>query len=149
MNAPDLQRGLPPRWSDAVDGIVWLPRLAAKVRAHDAGTLGPYLLGQSPVDDEFIKTAQLSYAQLIAIVRASADDAGVLAGIAAASGDAIERLRLWSLEMPVRRRMMLKLIDLDDGYDRPAWLDVPIAAVNAALLLPLIGLARIARPLKA
>ncbi len=102
-----------------------------------------------PVDDEFLKTAQLSYAQLIAIVRASADDAAVLAGIAAASPAAIERLRLWSLEMPVRRRTMMKLLDLDDGYDRPAWLNVPIAAVNAAFLTPLIGLARIVRPLKA
>ena len=81
MNAPDLQRGLPPRWSDAVEGIVWLPRLAAKVRAHDAGTLGTYLLGQSPIDDELLKTAQLNYAQLIEIVRASADDAAVLAAI--------------------------------------------------------------------
>jgi hypothetical protein len=132
MNAPDLQRGFPPRWSNAVEGIVWLPRLAAKVRAHD----------------EFLKAAQLSYAQLIAIVRASADDAAVLAGIAAASPDAIERLRLWSLEMPVRRRTMLRVLDLDDGYDRPKWLNVPIAAANA-LLGPLIGLARIVRPLKA
>jgi hypothetical protein len=148
MNAPDLQRGFPPRWSNAVEGIVWLPRLAAKVRAHDAGTLGTYLLGQSPIDDEFLKAAQLSYAQLIAIVRASADDAAVLAGIAAASPDAIERLRLWSLEMPVRRRTMLRVLDLDDGYDRPKWLNVPIAAANA-LLGPLIGLARIVRPLKA
>jgi hypothetical protein len=149
MNAPDLQRGLPPRWSDAVEGIVWLPRLAAKVRAHDAGTLGTYLLGQSPIDDELLKTAQLSYAQLIGIVRASADDAAVLAEIAAAAPNAIERLRLWSLEMPVRRRTMLKLIDLDDGYDRPPWLNVPIAAVNAAFLIPLISLARIVRPLRA
>ena len=148
MNAPDLQRGFPPRRSNAIEGIVWLPRLAAKVRAHDAGTLGTYLLGQSPIDDEFLKAAQLSYAQLIAIVRASADDAAVLAGIAAASPDAIERLRLWSLEMPVRRRTMLRVLDLDDGYDRPKWLNVPIAAANA-LLGPLIGLARIVRPLKA
>ncbi len=149
MNAPDLARGFPPRWSDAVDGIVWLPRLAAKVRAHAAGTLGSYLLGQSPVDDEFLKTAQLSYAQLIAIVRASADDAAVLAAIAAASPGAVERLRLWSLEMPVRRRTMMKLLDLDDGYDRPAWMTVPVAALNAAFLRPLIGFARIVRPLKA
>ena len=72
----------------------------------------------------------------------------MLAGIAAASPDAIERLRLWSLEMPVRRRTMLRVLDLDDGYDRPKWLNVPIAAANA-LLGPLIGLARIVRPLKA
>ncbi len=88
-------------------GIVWLPRLAAKVRAHDAGTLGTYLLGQSPVDDEFLRTAQLSYADFIAIVRAAPDDAGVLAAIGAASPGAIERLRLWSIEMPVRRGAVL------------------------------------------
>jgi hypothetical protein len=144
----DLQSGSPPRWSDAVEGIVWLPRLAAKVRAHDAGTLGMYLLGQSPVDDEFLKAAQLNYAAFIAIVRNAPDDAAVLAGIGAASPEAIDRLRLWSLEMPVRRRTMMRVLDLDDGYDRPAWLNGPVAVGNT-LLAPLIGLARKVRPLKA
>jgi hypothetical protein len=148
MTSTDLKSGSPPRWSDAVDGIVWLPRLAAKVRAHDAGTLGTYLLGQSPVDDEFLKTAQLQYADFIAMVRASADDAAVLAAIGAASPGAIDRLRLWSLEMPVRRGIMMRLLDLDDGYDRPAWLNAPIAIGNM-VLTPLIGLARKVRPLKA
>jgi hypothetical protein len=148
MNATDLQRGSPPRWSDAVEGIVWLPRLAAKVRAHDAGTLGTYLLGQSPVDDEFLKIAQLSYADFIAIVRASSSDATVLAALADNSPGAIERLRLWSLEMPVRNRLHLRVLDLDDGYDRPAWLNLPLAIVNAALA-PLVGLLRKMRPLRA
>jgi hypothetical protein len=148
MNATDLKSGSPPRWSDAIEGVVWLPRLAAKVRAHDAGTLGTYLLGQSPVDDEFLKTAQLSYADFIAIVRASSDNAAVLAGVGAASPGAVDRLRLWSLEMPVRRGLMMRLLDIDDGYDRPAWLTVPVAAGNA-LLGPLIGLLRKVRPLKA
>jgi hypothetical protein len=148
MSCTDLQCGSPPRWSEAVGGIVWLPRLATKVRAHDAGTLGTYLLGQSPVDDEFLKAAQLSYADLIAMVRASADDAAVLAAIAAMSPGAVDRLRLWSLEMPVRRRTMLRILDLDDGYDRPTWLNGPVAVGNT-LLAPLIGLARKVRPLKA
>jgi hypothetical protein len=39
-------------------------------------------------------------------------------------------------------------LDLDDGYDRPAWLNAPVAVGNA-LLAPLIGLARKVRPLKA
>jgi len=147
MTSTDLKSGSPPRWSDAVDGIVWLPRLAAKVRAHDAGTLGTYLLGQSPVDDEFLKTAQLQYADFIAIVRASADDAAVLVAIGAASPGAIERLRLWSLEMPVRRRTFLRLLDIDDGYDRPPWLNAPVVLFNL-LLAPLIVLARKVRPLK-
>ena len=128
MNAPDLQRGFPPRWSNAVEGIVWLPRLAAKVRAHDAGTLGTYLLGQSPIDDEFLKAAQLSYADFIAIVRASSDNAAVLAGVGAASPGAVDRLRLWSLEMPVRR----------GSRDASPFPD-----------FPLIGLLRKVRPLKA
>jgi hypothetical protein len=148
MNATDLKSGSPPRWSDAIEGVVWLPRLAAKVRAYDAGTLGTYLLGQSPVDDEFLKTAQLSYADFIAIVRASSDNAAVLAGVGAASPGAVDRLRLWSLEMPVRRGLMMRMLDIDDGYDRPAWLTVPVAAGNA-LLGPLIGLLRKVRPLKA
>jgi hypothetical protein len=148
MNATDLKSGSPPRWSDTIEGVVWLPRLAAKVRAHDAGTLGSYLLGQSPVDDEFLKTAQLSYAEFITIVRSSADNAAVLAAIGAASPGAVDRLHLWSLEMPVRRRIMMQMLDIDDGYDRPAWLTLPLVAGNA-LLGPLIALARIVRPLKA
>jgi hypothetical protein len=148
MSSTDLLNGSPPRWNEAVDGIVWLPRLAAKVRAHDAGTLGAYLLGQSPVDDEFLKAAQLDYADFIAIVRAASDNAAVLAAMGALSPGGVDRLRLWSLEMPVRRRTMLRLLDLDDGYDRPVWLNGPVALGNA-LLAPLIGLARIVRPLKA
>jgi hypothetical protein len=147
MTSTDLKSGSPPRWSDAVNGVAWLPRLAAKVRAHDAGTLGAYLLGQSPVDDEFLKTAQLQYADFIALVRASADNAAVLVAIGAASPGAIERLRLWSLEMPVRRRTYLRLLEIDDGYDRPAWLNAPVVLFNV-LLAPLIVLARKVRPLK-
>ena len=148
MDSPNLQHGAPPRWSDAVDGIIWLPRLAAKVRAYDAGTLGTYVLGQSPIDDEFLRVVQLRYADVIAIVRASADDAAVLAAIGAKSPGAIERLRLWSLEMPVRRRTFMRVLDLDDGYDRPAWLNLPVVVGNA-LMAPLIALARRVRPLKA
>jgi Domain of unknown function (DUF5069) len=148
MTSPNFRNGAPPRWSDAVDGIVWLPRLAAKVRAHDAGTLGSYLLGQSPIDDEFLKAAQLRYADFIAIVRASSDDGAVLAALGAASPGAVERLRLWSLEMPVRRRTFMWMLDLDDGYGRPGWMSAPVALFNA-VLVPLIALARKVRPLKA
>jgi hypothetical protein len=149
MDVLDLQSGAPPRWNVAVDGIIWLPRLAAKVRARDAGTLGTYLLGQSPIDDEFLKTVQLRYADFIELVRAAPDDATVLAAIGAASPGAIERLRLWSLEMPVRRRLFMQLLDLDDGYVRPGWMSIPVAVVNALVLVPLVALLRQMRPLKA
>ncbi|HEV8021272.1 MAG TPA: DUF5069 domain-containing protein [Candidatus Lustribacter sp.] len=149
MDVLDLQSGAPPRWNVAVDGIIWLPRLAAKVRARDAGTLGTYLLGQSPIDDEFLKTVQLRYADFIELVRNAPDDAAVLAAIGAASPGAIERLRLWSLEMPVRRRLFMQLLDLDDGYVRPGWMSIPVAVVNALVLVPLVALLRQMRPLKA
>jgi hypothetical protein len=148
MNATDLQRGAPPRWSDAVDGIIWLPRLAAKVRAHDAGTLGSYLLGQSPIDDEFLRAAQLDYAHFIAIVRAARSDADVLAAIAAASPEAPDRLRLWSIEMPVRLHPLFRLLDIDDGYDRPRWLS-PLLALTSPLAVPLVVVWRKLRPLRA
>jgi hypothetical protein len=148
MNVTDLARGAPPRWSVAVEGVVWLPRLAMKARAHDAGTLGYYLFGQSPVDDEFLKTAGVSYAEFLAIVRRSPDDAAVLAAIGEASPGAIERLRLWSLEMPVRRGIFMRLLDLDDGYQRPSWLQLPAALFGTAIK-PLIAVARVVRPLKA
>ena len=148
MNATDFKRGVPPRWNEAVDGVIWLPRLAAKVRAHDAGTLGTYLLGQSPIDDEFLRGAQLDYAGFIAIARSSPDDAAVLAAIDAASPGARDRLKLWSLEMPVRRRTFMRLLDIDDGYDRPAWLNT-IHRILSPLFVPLCVLLRAVRPLRA
>lgn len=148
MSVTDLRRGAPPRWSDAVAGVIWLPRLAMKARAHDAGTLGSYWFGQSPVDDEFLKTAGVTYGDFLALVRRSPDDEALLAALGAASPGALERLRLWSLEMPVRRRVFLRLLDLDDGYERPAWLNLP-AALVATALKPLTAVARIVRPLKA
>ena len=147
MNATDFERGVPPRWNEAVDGVIWLPRLAAKVRAHDAGTLGTYLLGQSPIDDEFLRAAQLDYAGFIALVRSASNDAAVLTVIDTASPGALDRLKLWSLEMPVRRRTFMRLLDIDDGYDRPAWLNT-IHKVLSPLYVPISALLRAVRPLR-
>ncbi len=131
-----------------MNGIIWLPRLAAKVRAHDAGMLGTYLLGQSPIDDEFLRAAQLDYASFIAIVRTAADDGAALAAIGTASPGSLDRLKLWSLEMPVRRSIDVKLLDIDDGYDRPAWLNA-IHALASPAFVPLAALLRMLRPLRA
>jgi len=147
MNAPDLRTGPPPRWSVAVEGVIWLPRIAAKMRAYDAGTLGSYLVGQSPIDDEFLRTARLSYRGLLAIVRGAADDGGVLAAVEAAQPGARERLRLWSLEMPVRLGVFMRLLDFDDGYDRPAWLE-PVHRAVTPLADSLVDVMRRIRPLK-
>jgi len=147
MDAPDLRTSPPPRWSVATGGVVWLARFAAKVRAHDAGTLGMYLLGQSPVDDEFLGSARIDYRTFMEIVRAAPDAPSVLAEIEARSPGATERLRLWSTEMPVRRRLHLHVLDLDDGVGRPGWLTIPHRLFNVALA-PLVALLRVLRPLK-
>ena len=148
MNATDLQRGAPPRWSDAVDGIIWLPRLAAKVRAHDAGMLGSYLLGQSPIDDEFLRAAQLDYAGFIAIVRDAPNDAAMLPAIDAASPGSVDRLRLWSLEMPVRLHALMLLLDIDDGYGRPRWMNAVHAVLSPLAIVPAVVMRKL-RPLRA
>jgi hypothetical protein len=147
MAEPDLRTTPPPRWNTATGGVIWLTRFAAKVRAHDAGTLGTYLLGQSPIDDEFLAAAQLDYAAFMAIVRAAPGDDEVLAAIEARAPGSTARLQLWSTEMPVRRRLHLRILDLDDGYDRPAWFAVP-HAVAGALFTRLVPILRALRPLK-
>ena len=147
MAGPDLRVTPPPRWSAATGGVIWLTRFAAKVRAHDAGTLGTYLLGQSPIDDEFLAAAQLDYPSFMAIVRDATDDASVLAAIEARAPGATGRLQLWSTEMPVRRRLHIHMLDLDDGYERSQWFTL-LRGAAAAIFVPLVHLLRALRPLK-
>jgi hypothetical protein len=147
MNAPDLRAGPPPRWNVAVEGVIWLPRLAAKVRAHDAGTLGSYLLGQSPIDDEFLRAARLTYGDLIGMVRATGDDAELLALIEAQRTGARERLRAWSQEVQVRLGVFMRVLDFDDGYERPAWLE-PVHRTITPLADSFVDVLRKLRPLK-
>jgi hypothetical protein len=51
--------------------------------------------------------------------------------------------------MPVRRRAFMRVLDFDDGYDRPSWLNVPHRVASALLTPLIIGIARKVRPLKA
>jgi hypothetical protein len=147
MDVLDLRASPPPRWNVMTDGVVWLARFAAKVRAYDAGMLGTYLLGQSPVDDEFLAAARIDYRTFIEIVRGAANAPAVLLGIESRAPGATERLRLWSTEMPVRRRLHMHVLDLDDGVERPAWMTLPHRAFNAGIV-PLVALVRALRPLK-
>jgi Domain of unknown function (DUF5069) len=147
MSVLDLRTGPPPRWSDAVAGILWLPRFAAKVRAYDAGMLGTYLLGQSPVDDEFLAAAGLDYAGFIAIVRAVPDDAAVIDAIERRSPGASARLREWSRQMPIARALHMRVLDLDDGYTSPGpW--GRLFRLGNAVFVPLVALIRRLRPLR-
>ena len=148
MIAPDLRTSPPPRWNVAIDGVLWLPRLAAKARACDAGTLGNYLYGQSPVDDSFLRRAGMDYAGFMAIVRAQPDDAGVLAAIEAATPGATARLGRWSEALPRKQMWFLYILDADEGHVAPsAFLTVGRKIGNMAFL-PVLALLRAVRPAK-
>jgi Domain of unknown function (DUF5069) len=154
MNAPDLRDGPPPRWNEAVDGVVWLPRFAAKARAYDAGTLGMYLYGQSPIDDAFLKRARLDYASFLDIVRSQPNDVAVLAEIESRASGAKARLAQWSKQLPATAGWFMSVLDLDDGYAR-----LPLAGITKRIAnvcaIPIVLVARafragpnFARPLK-
>lgn len=116
MHVRDLRREPPRRWSDEVDGIAWLPRLIDKTRAALAGTLGPYLFGQSPMDRECLHVLGVGHRAFAEIVAAAADDAAVLRALDARDPQALARARAWSASLPVKHGAFLKLLDIDDGY---------------------------------
>jgi hypothetical protein len=148
MIAPDLHTSPPPRWNIAIDGVLWLPRLAAKARACDAGTLGNYLYGQSPVDDSFLKRAGLDYAGFMAIVRAQPDDAGVLAAIEAATPGATARLQRWSVALPRKQMWFLVVLDADEGHVAPSPFVTLARTIGNAVYLPVAALLRAVRPVR-
>ena len=50
--------------------------------------------------------------------------------------------------MPVRRSIDVKLLDIDDGYDRPAWLNA-IHTLASPAFVPVVAVMRMLRPLRA
>ena len=113
---PDLRTQAPRRWNDRIAGILWLARLIDKTRAFEAGTLGVYLLGQSPVDEEFLTAAAVDYQSLREVVRAAPDDAAVLVEIERRSPGATARLQAWSAKPSLLSRAVFTLIDADEGH---------------------------------
>jgi hypothetical protein len=111
--------GMPPRrWCERIDGICWLPRMIDKARAYDAGTLGHYFFGQSPVDGSFLSAAGFDYADLLDAVRMAPDDAGVLAELERRAPGAGERMRAWSAKPGLVSTLTFHLVDADEGYTK-------------------------------
>jgi len=145
MNAPDLRTQPPRRWSDAIDGVIWLPRIAEKARAFDAGTLGSFLYGQSPIDDSFLGDAKLDYDSFLEIVRSASGDAEVLREIERRNPGTTARLQAWSAAFPKRRAVYIRLWDLDEGYVNPWWA-TPARALGNLAFVPVLALLRKLRP---
>jgi len=139
--APDLRDGPPPRWCEAVEGVAWLPRFAAKARAYHNGTLGMYLYGESPVDDGFLKRARLDYGSFLELVLAQPDDAAVLAEIERRTPGATAALRDWSRRLRSRWGWFMATLDVDDGYARSPFAAIARKLANA-LSVPIVLAAR-------
>jgi hypothetical protein len=114
--AKDLTQEAPRRWSERLDGIPWLPRLIDKARASNAGTLGTYLYGQSPMDTRCLHVLGLGHSSFEKIVAAANDDRGVIDAIAARDPEAIARGQKWARGFEMRNGPFLFVLDWDDGY---------------------------------
>ena len=125
----------PRRWTVEIDGIRWLPRLIDKARMRERGQLGSYLLGHSPVDRAFFARAGVGTEEFAAIVRASPDDAAVLAALRARPGWNDARIRRWSARFPATYRHLIPLWDMDEGYRKRNGLH----ALGFALFRPIEG----------
>ena len=131
MQARDLRCGPPRRWTESIDGILWLPRMVDKVRAGLAGTLGAYLYGQSPFDTSLLRTLGLSHTAFARIVRNAVDDESVLRALEIQDPQSLGRARSWSRKLERRHRLFMFVLDVDDGYAGDIWKPIK-PAVNLA-----------------
>lgn len=108
----------PRRWSEAVDGIRWLPRMIDKARMRHAGMLGAYLLGHSPVDRALMRRLNITTEQFAALVAYQPDDRAVLAALRRRDFDE-ERVRRWSDRFERTYGFFIHLWDIDEGHVAP------------------------------
>lgn len=121
MTARDLRVQPPRRWSDAIDGIQWLPRLIDKTRAAQTGKLGSYFFGQSPFDRALLHAFGVGYRSFSKIVADAPDDATILSALCDQDPASLDRARAWSQTLATRHRLMMMILDADDGYAKGAW----------------------------
>jgi hypothetical protein len=107
---------LPRRWNVELDGIRWLPRMIDKARMSEAGTLGTYLIGHSPIDRALLTRLGITTEQFIRIVASESNDAGVLAALRSQPGYDDARVRRWSDRFDRTYRILIRLWDVDEGY---------------------------------
>jgi hypothetical protein len=134
MHVRDLRHESPRRWNERISGVAWLPRLIDKARAALAGTLGPYLFGQSPMDRECLHALGLGHRTFAQIVARAADDDAVLAAIEANDPSAIARARAWSDDLSRKHGTFLSMLDIDDGY-APGWRPLKPLANGVSFLI--------------
>jgi hypothetical protein len=138
-------RRLPRRWDAEIDGIRWLPRMIDKARMRSSGTLGAYLIGNSPVDRALLKRLAIATDDFVRIASEEVDDAGVLAALRRRGFDEA-RVRRWSQRFERTYRLYIRLWDIDEGYAPPNAIERPILALFQAVERPLMALFRLVSP---
>ncbi len=88
-----------------------------KARMSADGTLGPYLMGHSPVDKAALGILGMTTGEFMSLANAAPDDASLLAALRARGMDE-DRLRGWSEKFPRTYSNLIPLWDLDEGYLR-------------------------------
>jgi hypothetical protein len=108
----------PRRWSEAVEGIRWLPRMIDKARMRHEGTLGAYLLGNSPVDRALMRRLDITTEQFAALVAVQPDDRAVLEALRQRGFDET-KVRRWSERFERTYGLLIHLWDVDEGHVAP------------------------------
>jgi hypothetical protein len=135
----------PRRWSDAADGIRWLPRMIDKARMASSGALGAYLFGHSPIDRALLTRLGVTTDEFAAIVAASPDDAAVLSALRMRGFDEA-RVRRWSDRLPKPYQVFIRVGDIDEGYVQPSSFGRIFLRAFRAVEHGLMGLVRLVIP---
>ena len=120
-----------------------------KARMREAGALGPYLLGHSPVDRALLGALGLTTDAFAALAVASVGDASVatagdanVLAVLRAHGIDEARVRRWSDGFPRRYAALIPIWDLDEGYTTPSRLQAAAIAAFRVVEGPLMQFAR-------
>lgn len=131
MEAPNLIVRPPRRWSEELAGVKWLPRLIDKARASQAGTLGSYLYGQSPIDADFLHQLGMGHTTFEALLAQASDDAAVITALRARDPQRFEAARRWSQSgLLTKWGWLVPSLDVDDGYVKTWYAPVVHVAAN-------------------
>jgi hypothetical protein len=132
----------PRRWSDQIDGIRWLPRMIDKARMSRSGTLGAYLIGNSPVDKALLARLGITTDEFVRIAAGDPDDAHVLAALKTEPRYDDARVRRWSDRFEQTYRLFIRLWDLDEGYVAPNPVERALRAIYRVVENPISALLR-------
>jgi len=129
--------GNPRRWDTTVDGIMWVPRMIDKARMREAGELGLYMCGHSPIDKEVLNILRVTTDEFASIVARCSDDDAVLAALRARGFDE-PALRGWCARFQKRWGWwLIPYWERDEGYVKPTGWHAPVLGLFRKIERPI------------